>query len=380
MKNLIKKILKEQVSEKEIDSGFDEFYKLFKEKYGKTENFDEIFQELEKDIKKSPTPKITISDRGMFCGMSLTNNVIINKSIFSRDIFTFIYVLFHEIAHQYQYKKYGKDLLYELTTKEVSNESLDKLVKIEQVADRFGESMSKKYANMFGIPKQKISSPYSNIEYGKNAYKNLILRIQKEIEKGNITCVEQMESYMLDDYTRPYTPSYTYTGSSYGSYDTTDYKQTKYYDWGDSYEKSYSQYEKGEVEDMETTIKDTFEDELYNLKYEIGSELNDIIYEVIDSYGNVGANIFIDMLIEEGFEKFFNSEKIETDEEVDDMDELKYKIDTDFYSVIEDLKEFIEKKLQEMMDIVEEHYGWEGSRVLSELIDEQGFDDLWIEY
>lgn len=384
MKNLIKKILKEQVSDNETKSDFEDFYNFFKEKYGKIENFDSIFEELTKDIKKSPTPKITLTDKGMFCGMSLTDNVIISKSMFSKNIFGFIYVLFHEIAHQYQYKKYGKELLYELTTKEVSDESLTKLIKIEQVADRFGESMANKYATMFGIPKEKINSPYANTEYGKNTYKNLILRIQKEIENGNITCVEQMEAYMLEDYTRSYTPTYTYTGSSYGGYGSYygggEYQRGRSYDWDDPYEKTYSTYDKGGTVGVGSEIKDTFENELYNLKYEIENEINEIIYEVIDVYGHIGANIFIDMLVGEGFKKFFNSEKIESDEDVQDVEELKFKIDEDFYPIIEDLKKYIEQKLQDMMDIVEGHYGWEGSHALSELIDKEGFDDLWIEY
>lgn len=384
MKNLIKKILREQVSEKEIESGFEDFYKLFTEKYGKIENFKEILQEIESDIKKSPTPKITITDRGMFCGMSLTDNVILSKSIFSREIFSFIFVLFHEIAHQYQYKKYGKNLLYELTTNEITDATLNKLIDIEQVADRFGKNMASKYATKFNLQKRPISSPYDNIEYGKNSYKRLIEDIQKKIKEGEITCVEQMESFMIDHLTKPYTPSYSYTGSSY--YPTHDYGRSSYSDYDDyDYEREYSKYElggrSGMEDDYEKEIIEKYEVILNNLKYEINEEINYIIDEVINLYGETGANIFRDLLNQEGFTNFYyDNAYVQNDEEIEDIDELAYKVDEDFYSSIEDLKKYIEKNLNKLMDDVEQGYGLENVNILSELIYNSGFDELWIEY
>lgn len=380
MDNIIRRILREEVSEKEIESGFEEFHNLFKEKYGKEPNFESVFEEIEKDIKKSPTPKISITNQGMFCGMSLTDNVILSKSIFSRDLYGFIFVLFHEIAHQYQYKKYGKNLLYELTTKEVTEDTLNKLIDIEQVADRFGRSMAQKYGSKFNLKTSTLVSPYDNIQYGKNSYRNLILTIQKEIEKGDITCVEQMESFMLDHLTKPI-PTYTYTGSSYyPKYEYSRYSEPRYSTYDDSdYEREYSKYEKQtdlgdfDVEDYESSL--TF------LQHEINDEINNIIDEVGDIYGETGQNVIRKLLNEEGFTNFyFDNEYVETDEEVDDIEELTFKVDEDFYSIIMDLKKYIEEKLQKLMDSVEEKHGFDGINVLSDLIEKHGFDDLWINY
>lgn len=388
MKNLIKKILKEQVSEIETESNFEEFYKLLKEKYGNIENFDSIVKEIETDIKKSPTPKITLTDRGYFCGMSLSNNVILSKSIFSNDLHKFIFILFHEIAHQYQYKKYGKNLLYALTTKEITEDTLDKLIDIEQVADRLGRSMASKYASKFNIPAKPIASPYDNIAYGKSSYKRLIEDIQKKIKEGEITCVEQMEAFMIEHLTTPKS-TYTYTGSTYyPSYDYGKYGSSRYstYDDGD-YEKEYSKYELGgrsglDLDDAtEKEILETYETILDDLKYEINQEINELIGEVGDLHGENGTNIFRDLLNQEGFKNFYHdSEPIQTDEPVEDMEELMFKVDEDFYPVITDLKKYIEEKLQQLMDDVEKQYSYEGVNILSELIENGGFDELWIEY
>jgi hypothetical protein len=387
MKKLIRQILREQVSEIEIESGFEEFYNLLREKFDKIDKFDQIFEELEIDIKKSPTPKITITDRGMFCGMSLTSNVILNKSIFNNDLHKFIFILFHEIAHQYQYKKYGKNLLYELTTTEVTDNTLNKLIKIEQVADRFGRTMASKYATKFNLPARPISSPYDSIEYGKSSYKRLIEDIQKKINDGEITCVEQMESFMLDHLTKPYTPSYSYTGSTYyPKYDYGTYNRSSYSTYDDSdYDREYSRYElagrSGLEDDIEIEIIEKYSDILENLKYEINQEINEIIGEVENVYGDNGSNIFRDLLNQEGFKNFYHdNEHVKTDEPVDDIEELAFKVDEDFYPSIEDLKSFIEERLQRLMDDVEQGYGIESTTILSELIYDSGFDELWIEY
>lgn len=385
MKNLIRKILKETVSEIEIESGFEEFYKFFKEKYGKITNFEFIFEELEKDIKKSPTPKITITDRGMFCGMSLTDNVILSRSIFSNNLYRFIFILFHEIAHQYQYKKYGKNLLYELTTTEITDSTLNKLIDIEQVADRFGKSMASKYANNFNIDKSPIASPYDNIEYGKNSYKKLIESIQKKIKDGEITCVEQMESFMIEHLTSTYsTSTYSYTGSSY--FPSYDYGGSKYskYDDSDYDREYYSRNISGEMEVDEETKKDIIEKYsliLNNIEHEINQEINDLIAEVEDMYGENGANVFRDLLNQEGFLNFYyDNQPIKTDEPLEDIEELVFRVDEDFYSSIDDLKKYIENKLQDLMDEVEKEYSYDGLNILSNLIEKGGFDELWLNY
>lgn len=195
MKNLIRKVLYEQIESNEIKIGFVKFYELFKENYGKTKNFNLILKELIFDITKSPTPKISITDNRQVCGASLTDNVIISSNIFNLSLEKFIYVLFHEIAHQYQYKKYGKSLLFNLSKNGFNEKVLDYIIKIEQVADRFGISMSKNYSKKFKLPDAMIYSPYDGSAYtGRAAYRILLQEIGDDIKSGKITCVEQMEA------------------------------------------------------------------------------------------------------------------------------------------------------------------------------------------
>lgn len=377
MKKLIKKILKEAVSEKEINSDFQEFYNLFEEKYGSTPNYEEILDEIISDIKKSPTPKISLTTRGLFCGMSLTDNVILSKSIFNYQLYNFIFVLFHEIAHQYQYKKYGKNLLYDLTTKDIDDGILDKLIKIEQVADRFGESMVNKYSSKFNIPKNKISSPYSNIEQGKNSYRKLILTIQEEIKKGNITCVEQMESFMMD-HLIPAQSTYTYTGSSYSNYGGySDYGRYGGYDrysgYGrysnyDDHEDQHSQYEK----DVDFDVYG-YTELIEDLKSDVRYEIDDIVSTAYDIYGSMGLNFVIDMINDEGFIDFHYNFKEETYEKEEDSYELMSEIYEEFEPLIIEMKKNIKNMLNVLIDEVSREFGKESVEELHKLIEKEGF-------
>ena len=60
--------------------------------------------------------------------------------------------------------------------------------------------------------------------------------------------------------------------------------------------------------------------------------------------------------------------------------DLLYEVDENFYSVVIDLKKYVEESLHEMMDEVEKTYSWDGVGVLSELISGSDFDDLFLNY
>jgi len=382
MKNLIKKILIESVSEKEIESDFQEFYNLFEKKYGLNDNYEDILNQIVLDIKKSPTPKITLTTRGQFCGMSLNDNVILNESIFGYSLHHFIFVLFHEIAHQYQYKKYGKNLLYHLTTGELNDVILDKLIEIEQVADRFGESMANKYSTMFNIPKSKINKPYSNVEMGKSSYRRLIGKIQDEIKNGNISCVEQMENFMME-YLIPAQSTYTYTGSSYSDYGRYGSSYGDYDRYGSSYGgygryggyDRYSSYDDYEDQYKKDGVFDVIKYTQYldDLKNSIRHEIDDIVTTAYDTYGSIGLNVVIDMINDEGLIDFHYNFKEETYEKEEDNYDLMSEIFEDFEPVIGEMKKLIKYSLDEFINEVKIEYGKEFVEELHKLMEKEGF-------
>ena len=74
---------------------------------------DEIREFLFDFISNSDCKKIEFANFKMgVMGIALHSGVMINKMILSRNLEFLLFVIFHEIAHQYQFKKYGKDIMY----------------------------------------------------------------------------------------------------------------------------------------------------------------------------------------------------------------------------------------------------------------------------
>lgn len=88
----------------EAVEGLDEFKKLTLEEYPEIIEYWDV---IEKFIRDSACKKIEIEPIKIGIAVSMINGVIFNKNIFSLPITEFLFTIFHEIAHQYQYKKYG---------------------------------------------------------------------------------------------------------------------------------------------------------------------------------------------------------------------------------------------------------------------------------
>ena len=83
-------------------------------------------------------------------GVSLVNGVVISEQAFTRSFSTFLYILFHEIAHQYQYKKYGIDKMYACYTGELPVEdAANWMLQTEKVADDFAVRKIREMQQLF---------------------------------------------------------------------------------------------------------------------------------------------------------------------------------------------------------------------------------------
>jgi hypothetical protein len=101
----IKRVLREETQ------GIEQFLIQVMETYPETEGF---IDNIESFIKNSNCKKIEVA---MFkypaLGLAVHNGVLFNEVIFKQQLPDFLFIIFHEIAHQYQYKKYGDEKMYE---------------------------------------------------------------------------------------------------------------------------------------------------------------------------------------------------------------------------------------------------------------------------
>jgi hypothetical protein len=116
-------------------SSHHEFFKQVLIKYPESKN---ILPFIEKTLKKSEITSISIEPLKYGSAVSLPNRIVISPNTLSKDIYTFLFTLFHELAHQFQFKKYGYDKMMELYGNNISvDDAADLMYNIEIVADEY---------------------------------------------------------------------------------------------------------------------------------------------------------------------------------------------------------------------------------------------------
>lgn len=196
MKILVKEnqynLLMEQV-------GIDDFMSKVSEVYPDSVYAMETILEF---IKKSNCQRIEFRDfKYPAAGVSLHDRVLINNSVLNSDFSFFLFVLFHEIAHQYQFKKYGIELMYKIYTGEIGIDEAAKFVKnVEDVADEFGVRKVRQIESLYG-DKIKVSSsglykPYKNMPLSSLKY--MITNIIKVLKENNYKDITDISEIMYN--------------------------------------------------------------------------------------------------------------------------------------------------------------------------------------
>ena len=150
-------------------------------------------------IEKSDCQKIEFADLKYYAlGVALHNGVLINNVVLNRPLEFALFVIFHEVAHQYQYKKYGEEKMYELYNDEISLDDGAKFMKeIELTADNFASRKIRQLQNM-GLIDGKFISP----EFYKNVPQlqivNLIKNIRTQLSRSNITSPDDISKYFYN--------------------------------------------------------------------------------------------------------------------------------------------------------------------------------------
>lgn len=143
--------------------GIDEFIGHIVEYYPKFKPFSDKLREF---IEKSGCKKIEFSGfRYPASGAALHDGVLINQNMLNQGLPMLLFVIFHEIAHQFQYKKYGADAMYKVYSDDMDVNDAAKLMHdIEIVADEFAARKVSEYKRMGAIKNEFVSPQvYKNV-------------------------------------------------------------------------------------------------------------------------------------------------------------------------------------------------------------------------
>lgn len=184
-----------------------QYFKLLNEETGGMDLFiDQIvnkFPELgehrntiKSNIEKSGCQNIGFEPMSMASGLSLHNRVVISSGLLKDGIkpnpnalADLMFVIFHEIAHQHQYNKYSKELIYDMYTGEIETEGAVGFLRyIENVADQFALRKCRQLQSMGVIPaEQDVRDTGGYDNYTDKMFESYLNMLKGKVQKAGIT-------------------------------------------------------------------------------------------------------------------------------------------------------------------------------------------------
>ena len=121
-------------------------------------------------------------------GASLSSGVIIDPSVLRSLKERTLYTVFHEIVHQYQYRKYGEDVVENLfLANDNEDDAVTFLRKTELVADRYAIKKCRELAKL-GVLDPRFIPKYGNYKhYSRGQFRTYLNTFRDICRKNNIT-------------------------------------------------------------------------------------------------------------------------------------------------------------------------------------------------
>jgi len=190
MKHIIKRILLEQTS------GLNEFLNKVKETY---DIDDEFIDKINQFILNSDCKKIMVQNIKMGEALALSDRVVISPRVFTNSLGMFLFILFHEIAHQYQFKKYGEEKMYSVYVGDTTiQDAAEFMRKTELVADEFARKKVKEFVKLGFLPKEEATfeGMYKNVT--THQLMGMISQFRNVIRQGRITEPSEVSEFFYN--------------------------------------------------------------------------------------------------------------------------------------------------------------------------------------
>jgi hypothetical protein len=188
---LVKRVINEQTE------GLDSFLNEIKSKLDLS---DELIEEIKSIFEKTECKKVSIENLRGAMGLALHNKLVLSPEIFKNNIPQALTIMFHELAHQYQFKKYGAEKMMEVYIGETSlNDGALAMSQYEAVADEFAIRKMREL-------KQKGLIDYTPSQvrkgYGNNPqpfmFKSMLEMIRNELKRNGATDIEKAAEYIYN--------------------------------------------------------------------------------------------------------------------------------------------------------------------------------------
>jgi hypothetical protein len=189
LQETIRKIIKEET--KRVDGFLDEISSVHNMS-------DELRDFVKKFINESNCERIDFANFKMgVMGVAVKSGVLINKNALNSSLPFLLFVIFHEIAHQYQFKKYGEDIMYSCYIGDISEiEAAEFMKHTEVVADDLASRKIRELQKLDLIGEYKPMQMYRNIPISQITM--MVNRYRDDMRKKNIDSPKKISEYFYN--------------------------------------------------------------------------------------------------------------------------------------------------------------------------------------
>jgi hypothetical protein len=180
---------------KEQTEGLESFVDTIINKFPEAKDYKDV---ILKSIINSGCKKIEFAHfKFPASGVAMTNGVMINKNMLGQPLYNLLFVIFHEIAHSYQYRKFGEEKMMDLYTDNVSIKDAAKFMKeVEIVADEFATRKCREFIKLGLLKNVTFSGFYNQLPLVH--FESFIKSIKDKLESKNLKTIEEKTSFMYN--------------------------------------------------------------------------------------------------------------------------------------------------------------------------------------
>lgn len=158
---------------------------------------EELYKELETLLLKAGCKNLIIKKfEGTALGLTVDDTIYINNTLLNSTIEIFVSILLHEAAHCHQFKKYGKEAMYQMFLKDMDHDKASEYIKnMEVVADDYSYRMIRVLKR-----KKLISKNFYPMGFHKHLPTSFIkLRFEDyKLKMGNVDTPEQVIEFFTN--------------------------------------------------------------------------------------------------------------------------------------------------------------------------------------
>jgi hypothetical protein len=125
-------------------------------------------------------------------GISIPESCTINLRLLELPPQYILYIILHEISHQYQYSKYGKNLVLDIYNGDLLFDlAVSKLMNLEKTADRLAIMKMNSILKAHNFNLEPVVPRYLNIQ-DTTYFEKFVSQMREEALSNNCTTIEEM--------------------------------------------------------------------------------------------------------------------------------------------------------------------------------------------